>query len=699
MGQPSISYTVPSVSGVVYNWSYSGTGVTLIGSGNSITIDVSHGATSGDLSVTATNGCGTSPARTIALNVLPYMSWTCGAGNNNWNDPANWDGGFVPYGTINVVIPASASCQPTLPASFSVRDLTVAPGVTIEVPSGEVLTITGNASIEGTVCGGYVVLSGTSAQTLTGHGTVCSLKLDNPAGAVITPGDSIHISHNYLPGDGVLTTNGGLVLLSDSLNGTATILAPVGPCTNYINGNVVVNKWIHGGRRAFRFLGHPFSVSVGLDQLTDDIDITGQGGAANGFTPTLTNNPSAFWYNTLTGNGSAVNDSTGWIPYTHTNGVGVNSWNPMQGARILVRGALGEGIGCTPCANPSSVSYDMTGPVNMCDVTVNLQTNANVGYNFVGNPYPANIDMSMITTGSAVGANFSVWDPNQGVYGAYITQPFNFSYILPAYSAFITTSSSNTNNTIQFTEAAKTASESSDNLFKTTGSAFGPGSVQLKISSHNDSLNWDRILLFTDGSATAGTDLRDAKKLTNVSLDFYTKSSDGNKLSVDFRPVISGDIIPLGLRADSQFNYTIKVTDYEVASGLQLYLKDKFLNIVQPMSEGMIYSFQVTSNPQTQGDNRFEISAGTISSVAGLDNAPGLVITPNPATDNIQVAMEGLRGKSVVTITNLIGQTIFTASTEGDNAVSLSVASLQPGVYIVTVINDNETRTARVIKN
>ncbi|RYE19901.1 MAG: hypothetical protein EOP51_18970, partial [Sphingobacteriales bacterium] len=40
MGQPSISYTVPSVSGVVYNWSYSGTGVTLIGSGNSITIDV-----------------------------------------------------------------------------------------------------------------------------------------------------------------------------------------------------------------------------------------------------------------------------------------------------------------------------------------------------------------------------------------------------------------------------------------------------------------------------------------------------------------------------------------------------------------------------------------------------------------------------------------------------------------------------------
>ncbi len=58
-------YTVPNVSGNTYDWSYSGTGHTINGTGNSVTIDFNASATSGTLSVTATNDCGTSPARTV----------------------------------------------------------------------------------------------------------------------------------------------------------------------------------------------------------------------------------------------------------------------------------------------------------------------------------------------------------------------------------------------------------------------------------------------------------------------------------------------------------------------------------------------------------------------------------------------------------------------------------------------------------
>jgi len=49
-GGSGYQYSVPLVSGVTYNWSYSGTGHTINGSGNSVTVDFSVSATSGTLS-------------------------------------------------------------------------------------------------------------------------------------------------------------------------------------------------------------------------------------------------------------------------------------------------------------------------------------------------------------------------------------------------------------------------------------------------------------------------------------------------------------------------------------------------------------------------------------------------------------------------------------------------------------------------
>lgn len=78
-GEQDIEYTVPTdLSIITFNWSYSGTGHTIVGSGNSITIDFSTSATSGTLSVTGENDCGISIARTldIIVNVLPDLTLT-----------------------------------------------------------------------------------------------------------------------------------------------------------------------------------------------------------------------------------------------------------------------------------------------------------------------------------------------------------------------------------------------------------------------------------------------------------------------------------------------------------------------------------------------------------------------------------------------------------------------------------------------
>jgi len=68
-GQTNVRYTVPSVAGVTYLWSYSGTGATITGTSNSVLVSFSSTATSGTLSVRASNSCGASNARSLAITV------------------------------------------------------------------------------------------------------------------------------------------------------------------------------------------------------------------------------------------------------------------------------------------------------------------------------------------------------------------------------------------------------------------------------------------------------------------------------------------------------------------------------------------------------------------------------------------------------------------------------------------------------
>jgi len=68
-GQSDVSYVVPNVAGVTYLWSYLGTGATIAGTTNSVLVSYSATATSGMMSVTASNSCGTSISRSIDITV------------------------------------------------------------------------------------------------------------------------------------------------------------------------------------------------------------------------------------------------------------------------------------------------------------------------------------------------------------------------------------------------------------------------------------------------------------------------------------------------------------------------------------------------------------------------------------------------------------------------------------------------------
>lgn len=80
-GGIAANYSVPNIAGNTYNWSVPAGASGLTGQGtNSISFIYPTGFTSGSISVTASNACGTSPARTLNINrLLPAATGNIGS--------------------------------------------------------------------------------------------------------------------------------------------------------------------------------------------------------------------------------------------------------------------------------------------------------------------------------------------------------------------------------------------------------------------------------------------------------------------------------------------------------------------------------------------------------------------------------------------------------------------------------------------
>jgi hypothetical protein len=217
-GQTGVIYAIAAVSGATtYNWTYTGTGGTIVsGQGTaSVTVDFACTASSGNMSVTASNSCvGPGTARTLAVTVnsmstpgtitglasLPKGSTgisysitpVIGATSYTWIPPLN---ATVVYGqgtasvlvdyscsasSGNILVTANNACGSSGGSSLTVTLTTSTPAIpggittipTTTIPKGisgvshSISAVTGAASYTWTVPAGAVITSGQGTATI-----------------------------------------------------------------------------------------------------------------------------------------------------------------------------------------------------------------------------------------------------------------------------------------------------------------------------------------------------------------------------------------------------------------------------------------------------------------------------------------------------------------------------------------------------
>ncbi len=277
----------------------------------------------------------------LKVTVFKNGLWT-GSSNNDWQNANNWCNNFLPNSSTDVFITANTLYEPLIKDTAWCRHLTIS---NAHLKINGIIEVYGNMNstpnfIQGK--NGTVILNGSSLQNIAGSffedSSLQNCIINNHTGVSIS--DDMNITGTLLLNSGSIKTNDHLMLKQNASIGASA-------AGTFISGNISMEHFIKGGRRAFYVLGHPFTDAIGLSMMKDSIDITGAGGSANGFITTATNQPSAFSYNAVTGNDSSGVDA-GWAAFTNTNGQNDNAWKRYQGIRILVRGRPGQGLDGTP---------------------------------------------------------------------------------------------------------------------------------------------------------------------------------------------------------------------------------------------------------------------------------------------------------------------------------------------------------------
>jgi hypothetical protein len=557
-------------------------------------------------------------------------------GSSSLTAPAtmNVAGSFTNNGTFNhnsgtVNFNGTSSIIGTSPQFF-----TVTVTGTLSAPTN--LNIGSNLNVNGTFThnSGTVVFNGTGAQQLnrtTGAGAV-NIDLFNVnvnkatgtffiestvTGAVFRVENEFLISQNSAAGTDIdfdgTPTNGegaGRLLLRSTAARTARIpLVPNGTTTV---GRLTVERFIDNNAtlRAYRYFT-PAVVGATVDDWQAEIQITGAfSNPSSGAGITNPNSPSMYRY--LETNGG--NSTNRYQAYPNNIALPASSFalTNATGYAIFVRSTG------TPTLNTRGTLRSGDVPIS---ITVTGSEPDAAGYHLLGNPYPSPIDWDLVTLPGGISSTISLKD---NVDATGVLDPGQFVYYMqggPNIGGFTGVLASGQGFWVQATSAATLTFSEAHKVGDTDPTLVRQKQLAdvLRIKIHGAGKR-DETVIWLNEEATENFDLRfDALKKNNDYVNLYTyfATEPLSKMAIngvaDFGcaktfniglsdlDVNEVNIVPAG-------TYTLEFSDFETFTTEHSYtLVDKFTNSTVDVKANREYVFEVTANPSSFGDNRFEL--------------------------------------------------------------------------------------------
>lgn len=291
----------------------------------------------------------------------------------------------------------------------------------------------------------------------------------------------------------------------------------------------------------------------------------------------------------------------------------VKNWNPAGNAWVYQTAAssLVPGLGSAVYTTAFPRTADFKGALNKVDVTTNNLSNANGGFNMLGNPFQSAIDWDMVVKGAGVSPVVKVWNGTTYLDYSSSLQTGSFDGIIPAENGFFVTTSVN-NDFVTVPLASRTHG---------APSAFYKSAVSnlLRVNVNGNDLTDATFIHFNNDATSAYDSQFDGIKLWGESYcpQVYSMISD-NRLSINELPMEGNEVVDLGFKCNTTGEYNVTVSNIEsFDASTTIILEDLMLSKIHNLRENPVYTFNYTNG---ENENRFRLHFKSSTGIGDLTN-------------------------------------------------------------------------------
>ena len=331
-----------------------------------------------------------------------------------------------------------------------------------------------------------------------------------------------------------------------------------------------------------------------------------------------------------------------------------------------------------------------TGTINTSDVSVNVVTGGNGGFNLIGNPFTTNlITSSFLTdnTGNLDSQTLWVWNQATGVYDTYVTGD---NFVLAPTQGF-------------FIKAGADASLNIKESYQTTTSGTFQKSAKTELKLFMSDVNSERVsrINYLLNSTTGFDNGFDGETFGGIAnnFDIFTNLVTGNqgkKYQVQSLPKsdMESIVVPVGITAEAGKEITFTAEALNLPVGLKVFLEDRENNTVTRLDEANA-NYKVTLNSALNGAGRFYLhtrSSALSTNDIALDGVSVYALNRNTLRIN------GINSVDAnIKIYNILGKKVVANSFSSKGTTDINIPNLNTGIYIVELETEKGKLNKKII--